>query len=346
MTKDPYEVLGISRGASNEEVKRAWRQAAIKHHPDRNPDDPDAEKRFKEAQEAYLLLTDPGKRHIFDRTNAIHESRKFWGLQDDLFDTVFRHRDPIADMFRRRNNYSARPVTQTDDDIEAQLNITVEESVTGCKKQMQVQSNKKIRCLQCAGTGRMFGGQATTCNTCGGYGHNAKICALCDSFKQRTKSCQSCNGTGMCKFEREVIVTVPVGIVDGTRLRLAGMGVPGQPPGNLYITVKIREASNHSAWSRLGQDLITTRCVSLQHAIIGGPLEVSLPNGRGLTIEIPPGTQPGDEMCISGQGVRPTTGGQCGDVRIVITVALPKTMTSRAKKLLDELVEELETRTQ
>jgi molecular chaperone DnaJ len=360
VTKDYYQILGIQRTASSDDVSKAFRQMAQKYHPDRNPGNKNAESMFKEANEAYQTLSDTAKRAQYDiRTNPINpfQTGNPFGFGGPFGNPVDQHIQDIFDTLmggiprptRRRNpNATGFGNIIPGENVEVEIYVSIEESIQGCKKPIHVKSQKLVQCNGCKGTGGAPGTTSTICSKCAGHGKGVeghfkievKTCQVCrGSGRVPINKCRVCKGAGSNKFERETTVVIPPGISDGMKLRLAGMGIPGSPPGDLFVIIRIIQ-ENQNGWKRVGEDIVISHQINLRHAILGGSTPIKLPGGREMNIEIPPGTQPGDKITIQGEGVKAVIGSAKGDVQVIISVLLPKVLSHRARKLLDELAEE------
>lgn len=363
MAKDYYLILGIQRTASSDDINKAFRQMAQKYHPDRNPGNKNAESAFKEANEAYQTLSDTSKRAQYDmQTDPLGSFRTgnpfgFGGPFNrnpvdqhiqDIFDTLMGGMGATRPARRRNPDSTGFGNIIPGENVDIEIHISVEESVQGCKKPIYIKSQRLVQCGGCKGTGGAPGTTSTICSKCSGHGKGieghfkieVKTCQVCrGSGRIPINKCQVCKGTGSNRFERETTIIIPPGISDGMKLRLAGMGIPGSPPGDLFVTIKISQ-ENKNGWQRVGDDIVIPHQISLRHAILGGPISVSLPDGRAMRVEVPPGTQPGSKITIQGEGVKAVIGSAKGDVQVIILVALPKVLSNRARKLLDELDEE------
>ncbi|MDJ0764813.1 MAG: molecular chaperone DnaJ [Myxococcota bacterium] len=347
MTKrDYYEILGISRDASAKEIKQAYRRLAMTLHPDRNPDDTAAEDKFKEAAEAYDVLSNPEKREIYDRFGheGLHGQTGFTGVEDifssfgDIFSEFFG-----GDIFRgRRHSRPSRPARGAD--LRYNLKLTFEESMSGAKKLIEVEQLR--RCQACDGVGAAPGTQPEICTTCSGQGQVVQrsgfmtLSTTCPACRGRgtwiPSQCPTCHGTGCAPFKRSVTATVPAGIGTGMRLRLAGEGEhpeTGGEPGDLYIFVEVEP---HEKLERDGNDLRYAVTVPYTQAILGQRIEVELP-GEVCHTDLPPGIQPGEEISISGKGVPYIGRSGSGDLIVTVHVTLPQHPNDRERELLQEL---------
>lgn len=347
--KNFYEILEIQESATTDEIKKAFKRLATACHPDVKGGD---ESKFKELNEAYQTLSDDSKRAhydlgghfgcVADRQGPEINPPSIDDLFTDLWDFPFQRRGPPAP-------YSA-PRQEPGDDIIADLILSLKESLSGCRKQIKVSGPRpNVQCGTCGGGGSQPGTRRVMCSSCAGRGGyvgfsnpeypGVRTCPVCRG--QGTIPlipCQKCKGTGRTVYVKEIVVNVPPGISEGQQLRMAGMGSPGYPPGDLYLNIRVRASSEF--W-RQGQDIHTSRRVTLGHAILGGPLRIEGPDGAVREVAVPPGTQPGDLVKVPGAGVVGALGGTTGDFIMHVVVQLPKTVSERAKKLLDELCEEL-----
>lgn len=370
MGKSFYEVLGVAEDASSDDVKRAFRKLGAQLHPDSPGGD---EARFKQANEAYQTLSDDGRRAKYD-----FDRRQVRGLEEmaervraaraspppfdprsadpmkhinDIFGGLWESHPGSAGAPRKaQTSQGPAPAHERGDDVTIEVVLTVEESMVGCKKVVRVTGPRPtVPCGTCAGSGSQPGTRRVTCGSCAGHGRHVgfngplgagvRTCPSCRG--QGTTPlvpCHSCKGTGRTVYARELQITVPAGIAEGQQLRVAGMGTPGHPPGDLYISVKIRAGGDF--W-REGPDVHVRRQVTMRHAILGGSMHISGPDGSAREVEVPPGTQPGDVVRVRGGGASGPLKGVAGDLVVHIVVQLPKALSARGRKLLEELSEEL-----
>src|SRR6056297_1428882 len=354
--RDYYEVLGLSKGASDEEIKRAYRQKAKELHPDRNKDDPQAETRFKEVGEAYETLKDSDKRAAYDRYgHAAFDgsmgpgggrpgSGGFGPGQGDFasaFSDVF---DDLFGDFIGGGRGGGRQREARGADLRYNLRVTLEEAFTGLQKSIKVTS--AATCDSCEGTGAEGGAQPTTCPTCSGMGKVRaqqgfftveRTCPTCGGIGQIVKNpCKECSGQGRVQKERALSVNIPAGVETGTRIRLSGegeAGMRGGPTGDLYIFI---EVAPHEIFQREGQDLYCRVPVSMTQAALGGDIEVPTIDGGRSRVKVPPGSQSGRQMRLRGKGMPSLRGGAVGDMFIELAVETPVNLTSRQKELLRE----------
>ncbi len=353
--RDYYDVLGVSRGASAEEIKKAYRKKAKELHPDRNKDNPDAESQFKEANEAYDVLKDDTRKAAYDRFgHAAFEGgmgggprggAHGYGQQGDFasaFSDVFE--DLFGDFMGGRGGAGGRQRAQRGSDLRYNLRVTLEEAFSGVQKSITVPTS--IACGACNGTGAEGGAEPETCPTCSGMGKVRaqqgfftveRTCPTCGGLGQRIKNpCKSCHGAGRTEKERQLSVNIPAGVETGTRIRLAGegeAGMRGGPSGDLYIFIEVRE---HALFQRDGVNLYCRVPVAMTAAVLGGDVEVPTIDGGRSKVKVPSGTQTGKQMRLRGKGMPALRGGGTGDMLIEVAVETPVNLTSRQKELLRE----------
>ncbi len=355
MAKDYYEILGVSKSAGKDEIKKAYRQLAKQYHPDRNPDDEEAEQKFKEIGEAYEVLGDEEKRAAYDRFgHAAFEGGAggggagfgaggmggFGGFAD-IFDEMF------GDMMGGRRRGGA----QRGADLRYDMEITLEEAFTG--KDTTIQVPTSVNCSTCQGSGAKPGTSPSTCEMCGGDGRIRaqqgffsieRTCPNCGGAgKQIENPCPTCHGTGREQQERTLQVNIPAGVEDGTRIRLAGEGEAGSrgaPPGDLYIFLGIKP---HDIFHREGPNILCKMPVPMSTAALGGQLEVPVIDGTKARINIPEGTQNGQRFRLRGKGMSVLRRKDRGDMFVEIEVEVPRNLTKRQKELLREFAGEGET---
>ena len=346
--RDYYEVLGLNRGASEDEVKKAYRRLAMKHHPDRNPDDVNAEERFKEASEAYEMLADQEKRAAYDRfghagvdPNAGGMGGGFDGSFSDIFSDVF------GDIFGSAR--SGRTSVQRGADLRYSLELELEQAVNG--DSVEVGIPVLAACEDCDGSGAKPGTRPTTCPDCGGSGQIRvaqgffslqQTCPRCrGAGKVITDPCRTCGGSGRVEKRKTLSVRIPAGVDSGDRIRLAGegeAGLHGGPPGDLYVQIEVRE---HAIFQREGKHLYCDVPISFVDAALGGELEVPTLDGR-VKLKIPTETQTGKMFRLRGKGVTPVRGGSVGDLLCKVSVETPVKLNDAQKELLREFKRTLE----
>ncbi|HQP44428.1 MAG TPA: molecular chaperone DnaJ [Thermoanaerobaculales bacterium] len=346
--RDFYEVLGVGRDASLADIKRAYRGLAVKLHPDRNPDNPEAEERFKEASEAYAVLSDPEKRARYDRFG--HEGvaangftgfdpgafGDFADILGDLFGATF------GDMFgaqRRRGG------PRRGHDLQYTLKISLEDAARGVERVIRIP--RLVRCPACSGSGAEPGTTPEPCGTCRGAGQVmfrqgflsvSQTCPTCGGGGRINRHpCQECGGRGRSEEENSLRVKVPPGVAAGMRLRLSGEGEAGErggPTGDLYVVVSVEE---HPRFVRDGANLHVEAAVSAFHAMLGGPLEVSTVLGESRTIDIAPGAQPGEVVRLRGDGMPHLDSKRRGDLHVHLKVVVPRRLSDEQRRLIAEV---------
>jgi len=359
--RDYYEVLGVAKGASADEIKKGYRKKAKELHPDRNTDKPESEAQFKEANEAYEVLKDADKKAAYDRYgHAAFEGGMggrgqqggFGGGQGDFssaFSDVFD--DLFGDFMGGRGQQGGGRRAARGSDLRFNLRVSLEDAFSGLQKSINVPTS--VSCGSCSGSGAEGGAEPTTCPTCSGMG---KVRAqqgfftvgrpwpTFSGFGQIIKNpCKSCQGAGRVEKDRSLSVNIPAGVETGTRIRLAGegeAGMRGGPSGDLYIFIEVLE---HELFERDGPNLFCRVPVSMSSAALGGSIEVpTIDGGRGR-VQVPAGSQSGRQMRLRSKGMPHLRGGATGDMIIELAVETPVNLTSRQKELLrefDELSEE------
>jgi molecular chaperone DnaJ len=352
--RDYYEVLGVSRVATDQEIKSAYRKLALKYHPDRNPGNRDAEEKFKEAAEAYAILADADKRSAYDRFGHAGVGG---GAADAGFDpTIFADFGDIlgglGDFFGFGDVFGGgrrRGGPQRGADLRYDLEIEFEESARGSETTIQVP--REETCESCKGTGAASGHGPEVCRQCGGHGQLryqqgfftvARTCGACrGTGRVVTKPCQACRGAGRVARERKITVKIPAGISSGQRLRLYGEGehgASGGPPGDLYVVVHV---ADHPYFKREGDDLYCVLPVHYPTLAIGGVVSVrTLDDAESL--EIPEGTATDTVFRLRGKGMPSVSGRGRGDLYVAVKVAVPKKLTREQRRLLDEFARTLE----
>jgi molecular chaperone DnaJ len=346
---DYYELLGVSRGASPEEIKKAYRQLALRYHPDRNPGNKEAEEHFKEIANAYQVLSDPEKRHLYDRYGAEGPSRAGFSGFSSVQDIFSSFGDIFGDIFGFGGfGGFGRTRRSRGSDLEVDLVLTFLEAAEGVRKEVTV--NRHVRCMACGGNGARAGTAPVRCMTCKGKGqvmHSqgffmiSTTCPDCRGEGTRiTDPCPDCKGTGLQQVDEKLQVTVPAGVEDGQTLRLSGKGelsLEGGRSGDLYVHLHV-EADDRL--HREGADLFCDVHISFPLAALGGTVSVPLLRGE-KEITVAPGTQPGDVMVLQGAGVPYLDRRGRGDQVIRFQVEVPKDLSARAQELLRELSHEL-----
>ena len=345
--RDYYEVLGVSRDVDNKDLKRAYRKLAMKFHPDRNPDDADADNKFKEATEAYEILGDADKRAAYDRyghagvdPNAAGAGAGGFGGGNGNFGDIFG--DVFGDIFGGGGG-GGRGGPQRGSDLRYNMELTLEEAVRGVEKNIRIPT--LTSCNTCDGSGAKSGTSPKTCSTCNGVGQVRmqqgffsvqQTCPTCRGKGTIIEDpCTSCHGRGVKEETKTLSVKIPAGVDTGDRIRLSGegeAGAMGGPAGDLYVQVSVKE---HSLFHRDGRNLYCDVPISIVDAALGGELEVPTLDGR-VKLKIPAETQSGKLFRLRGKGVVPVRGGAAGDLLCRVQVETPVKLTSEQKSLLNQ----------
>lgn len=353
--RDYYETLGVSRGASADEIKKAYRQKAKELHPDRNQDAPDAEARFKDVNEAYEVLKDEQKKAAYDRfghqafengggprpgaAGGFRGQGDFASAFSDVFDDLFGDF-----MGSRQGGGGGRARAARGADLRYNLRISLEEAFSGLQKTINVPTS--VGCTSCNGTGAEGGSEPLTCPTCGGMGKVRaqqgfftveRTCPTCNGLGQTIKNpCKTCHGAGRVEKEKALSVNIPAGVETGTRIRLAGegeAGMRGGPAGDLYIFIEVKD---HALFQRDGANLYCRVPVSMATAALGGDIEVPTIDGGKARVRIPEGSQTGRQMRLRSKGMPQLRGRESGDMMIELAVETPVNLSARQKELLRE----------
>ncbi len=349
MSRDYYEILGVPREAGADEIKKAYRKLAMKYHPDRNPGDPDAEARFKEAAEAYEVLSDVQKRRIYDTYG--HQGLENTGYQgpgsaEDIFSSI---NDLFGDLFgfggRSRQRNPNGPVPG--DDLRYDLEISFMDAVHGTSREIEV--TKHDTCWTCEGSGVRPGHQAQMCPTCHGRGQVIRsqgffqvssTCPQCRGAGQIvTEPCADCDGHGLVTKTKKVSIKIPAGVDTGARMRLRAEGEGGRrggQPGDLYVVLHVQP---HDYFMRDGQTIFLRYPVSMVNAALGSEVEVPTIHGTAR-LKIPAGTQSGERFTLKKEGVESLRGQGRGDMVVEVRVQTPTNLTRKQKAILREFAEE------
>jgi molecular chaperone DnaJ len=347
--RDYYDVLGVSRNASEQEIKSAYRKLALQYHPDRNPGSSEAEEKFKEAAEAYAVLADREKRALFDRYG--HAGVGSAGAGQGFDPTIFADFGDIfgglGDLFGFGDLFGGRRRggPQRGADLRYDLEITFEESYAGTETAIQIP--REETCETCKGSGSAPGSSAETCPQCQGRGQLryqqgfftvSRTCGQCGGAgRVITRPCTSCRGAGRLPRERKLTVKIPAGIANGQRLRLYGEGehgTAGAPAGDLYVIVHVQD---HPSFHREGDDLYCELPLTFPTLALGATLPVPTPSGEPHDVDIPAGTQSGARFKIRGKGMPSVTGRGHGDLYVIARAVVPKKLTREQKQLLEQL---------
>jgi len=344
MPRDYYEILGCSRDASQDEIKRAYRKMAFEYHPDRNNGDPEAESKFKEAAEAYDVLRDEDKRARYDRFghSGVNGAGQNFSNAEDIFSTFG---DIFSEFFGfGRQTRGPRPTAGAD--LRYNLKVSFRDAAKGTEVELKIP--KQVPCSECEGTGARPGTSPETCRHCGGAGQVTQSqgffriavpCPVCKGQGQVIADpCPKCSGAGQVRDTKIVEVRIPAGIDHGARLRLRGEGEPGLyggPPGDLYVVVYVEE---DKTFRRQGQDLILTREISFVQAALGDSIEVPTLDDP-VTLHIPRGTQSGEVLQLADLGLPHLGSSHTGDLLVEIKVKTPTKLSKRQEELLREFRE-------
>ena len=349
--RDYYEILGVARDATDQQIKSAYRKLALKHHPDRNPGDAKAEEAFKEAAEAYAVISDPEKRSAYDRFGHAGVGAGAGGFDPNAFagfEDIFGNLGDLfgfGDMFGARRR---RGGPQRGADLRYDLEISFQESFTGTETAIQIP--REETCETCTGTGAAAGSAPEVCSQCRGSGQQrfqqgfltvARPCPTCrGTGKIISKPCQACRGAGRVGRERKITAKIPAGIATGQRLRLYGEGEHGSaggPPGDLYVVVHVQD---HPFFQREGDDLYCELPIGFPTLALGGDVRVPTLLGDE-EIKVPAGTQAGARFKLRGKGMPNVSGRGHGDLYAIARVSVPKKLTKDQKHLLEELAKTL-----
>lgn len=356
MSKDYYEVLGVKRDASDDEIKKAFRKMALKYHPDKNPGDKEAEEKFKEINEAYQVLSDPQKRSQYDQfgTTDFNGQGGFGGFEgfggggfggfSDIFGDIF-------DIFGTGGGRKPHNGPQRGADIEHRITLTFEEAAFGVKKDIDI--FRYETCTTCNGSGAKPGTSPKTCDKCRGTGQvrsqrntafgsfvSVNTCDKCHGEGRIIETpCPSCNGAGKVRRKRVISINIPAGVDNGNTIPLRGegeLGTKGGPPGDLYIHIRV---TPHKIFKRQGVDIMCEVPISFIKAALGG--EITVPTLEGnQKHSISEGTQPGTVIKLKGKGIPKLRGNGRGDLYVQLNVEIPKKLNDRQRDLLNKLAQE------
>ena len=351
--RDYYDVLGVNKSASQEELKSAYRKLAVKYHPDKNPGDRSAEDKFKEASEAYGVLSDKSKKENYDNFgHAAFENGGgqsgfggFSGFSGADFSDIFE--DFFGDFGGGRRSSRGRSSNNRGSDLRYDLSISLEEAYSGKKQNIQFTTSEK--CNTCKGNGSKPGSSPERCTYCGGNGRVRsnqgfftvqQTCPQCSGYGEMIGTpCNNCNGNGKVQANENVTVKIPKGVDDGTRIRLSGKGEAGSKggsSGDLYLFISI---DNHNIFKRSDENLYYELPISFTNAALGTSVEVPSIDGGKSKIKIPAGTQHGKQFRLRGKGMPVLRGSAFGDLYIRINTQVPTSLTKKQKEILEEFNE-------
>jgi len=345
-----YEVLGVSKTSTEVEIKKSYKKLAVANHPDRNQDDPEASERFKEAAEAYEVLSDASKRQVYDQYG--HEGLRGRGGGAGFTDMndIFDHfGDIFGDIFggggggRRR---SAGPRGRRGNDVRTKVTVDLNEVADGCKKEIKLKRNE--HCSSCEGSGAKPGTKAATCDYCDGQGAVVKsqgffrmqtTCPACNGDGKIVRDkCEDCRGSGFERKDVKLDVTVPAGVEDSMQLCLRGEGepgTPGAPRGDLYVDVQVK---SHAMFERQGNHLICRVPITYTQAVLGADVEIPILDGKEM-LTVPAGTQPNHVFRLKHKGLPELRSGRVGDLHVEVKIEVPKKLSEEQEKVLRELAE-------
>ncbi len=346
--QDYYELLGVSRDADAQEIKKAFRKMAVKYHPDRNPGDAKAEEQFKIVAEAYEVLSDPEKRSRYDKFgHSMGAGQGFGGFNFDFsqfsrssaFSDIFG--DLFGDMFG--GNFGGRRAAYRGRDLRYDLEITLEEAASGGGREIEVP--RSVTCETCHGSGAKPGTSPQTCRQCGGRGQVqiqqgfftiARTCPRCNGAGQIIADpCPDCRGTGKTAVKSKIKITLPAGIDHGQKLKISGEGEAGKegaPPGDLYVVVHLKP---HDLFQRHEDDIVLDMPISFGQAALGARIQVPTLDGP-TSLKIAAGTQSGEVFRLQGKGIQHLGGFGKGDMHVRISVEVPRNLTKEQKKLIEQ----------
>jgi molecular chaperone DnaJ len=351
--RDYYEVLGVTRGASEEELKSAFRRLARQYHPDVSSE-PDAEEKFKEINEAYAVLSDSEKRAAYDRYG--HAGVNTQGMPDftnidlsDILEGLFGGFGGFGGMGGRRTRNAPRRGA----DLGSRVKLTFEEAAFGVEKEIKITRDQE--CQTCNGSGAKPGTTRHTCSQCTGQGEVRQVhqtllgsmvqvvtCPRCNGSGEVIETpCPTCNGRGLEQKTISKLVTIPAGVSDGVQIRLAGEGQPGVnggPHGNFYLEI---EVENHAYFRRKGDDVLLDLDINISQAVLGDEIHIPTLNGD-VELRIPPGTQPGKTFRLRGRGIPHLRGSGSGDQLVTVSVQIPSRLTAEQRDLFEKLAETMD----
>lgn len=349
MSKDYYEVLGITKSASDDEIKKAYRKLAMKYHPDKNPGDKKSEEKFREATEAYEVLLDSQKRAAYDRYGhaAFNQQQEAGGFSGFSGGFGGSFADIIDEMFGGTFTGGGGQANQAGADVRYNMEITLEEAFKG--KNAAIKFTTLTTCSSCKGSGGEAGSRPINCTACHGRGKTRyqqgfftieRTCATCGGVGQTiAKPCRPCNGSGRVRKEKNLDVKIPSGVEDGTRIRITQegeAGLRGAPAGDLYVFLNIKP---HSLFKRQGSDILCKVPIQMVTAVLGGEIEVPTIDGSQVSVKIPAGTQPGQQFRVKLKGMSILRATGRGDMIIEAKVETPVSLSKKQRELLEEFAQ-------
>ena len=350
--RDLYEVLGVARSASDDEIKKAYRKLARQHHPDANPDDPKAEERFKEISAAYDTLSDPDKRKAYDQFGAAGGMGAQGGFDPSAFSDFAQERgfdisDLFGDLFGRRRGGGGggrgRPQPRRGVDLETRVTLSFDDALRGARVTVPV--DKDVNCADCKGTGAAPGTSRSTCPDCGGTGERqvnqgffaiSEPCFRCGGQGTIVETpCGTCRGTGKTRRTKRYTVKIPAGISDGARIRVPGKGLDGEfggPPGDLWVVVQVLPSER---FQRRGKDVIIDVPVTFPEAALGAEIDVPTPLGDKVRVKVPAGSTDGKMLRVRGMG-SPSEKGDAGSLLVRLKLIVPDSLSTQQTEALEK----------
>jgi molecular chaperone DnaJ len=350
--RDLYEVLGVARSASDDEIKKAYRKLARQHHPDANPDDPKAEERFKEISAAYDTLSDPDKRKAYDQFGASGGMGAQGGFDPSAFSDFAQERgfdisDLFGDLFGRRRGGGGggrgRPQPRRGVDLETRVTLSFDDALRGARVTVPV--DKDVNCADCSGTGAATGTSRSTCPDCGGSGERqvnqgffaiSEPCFRCGGQGTIVETpCSTCRGTGKTRRTKRYTVKIPAGIADGARIRVPGKGLDGEfggPPGDLWVVVQVLPSER---FQRRGKDVIIDVPVTFPEAALGAEIDVPTPLGDKVRVKVPAGSTDGKMLRVRGMG-SPSEKGDAGSLLVRLKLIVPDSLSTQQTEALEK----------
>ena len=346
--KDYYDVLGVSRDSDASSLKSAYRKLAMKYHPDKNPGDSNAEKKFKEVSEAYEILSNSEKRQAYDQYGHDAFNQAGGSGFSEGFSGFGNFSDIFEDFFGDIGGRQSRQREQRGQDLKYEIDIDLREAYTGLKK--EISFDTLIRCDVCSGSGSEKGNGLKNCGVCGGSGRTRasqgfftveRTCSACGGAGQViTDPCTTCNGEGRRRKNRKLEVNIPAGVEEGSRIRLSGegaVGPNGSSPGDLYLFISMVP---HEIFEREATEIFCNVPISIVNASLGGSVDVPTVSGGKVKVKIPAGSQNGDQFKLTGKGMPTLRSTSFGDMIISLNVEVPRNLSDNQKRLLKEFDEE------